>query len=62
MQDAFDLLVQSSALHSQVFLGAAFWFVDKPSFVFSRPMTATMDEVTTNPSLQMLLASIFSGP
>ncbi|KAG0592349.1 hypothetical protein M758_1G239200 [Ceratodon purpureus] len=29
-------------------------------FLGKRPMTATMEEVTTNPSLQMLLASIFA--
>jgi hypothetical protein len=30
-------------------------------FLGKRPMTATMDEVTTNPSLQMLLTSIFTA-
>lgn len=29
-------------------------------FLGKRPMTATMEEVTKNPSLQMLLASIFA--
>lgn len=45
---------------ARLFLHKGFRGSKIPFCFDTRPMTATMEEVTTNHSLQMLLASVFS--